>query len=917
MGWQYALGSPTLLLTGLNLYIYCMRETKEKAATTPPFKFRELKVYNSTEYLWDNVKKYRQVFDRYETAYVYCELTLFNKRFDEEDWSLRVDLKCFASDDSGKTEICTLSLDKEVSKFDPIVYLREGWGNQKNGNFWKAGTYCWEAYIQGQKVGSKYFYVIEAAADDDDDGDGEEDEYGPGFLTSKSRVADRYLELQSVRLYEGPYDDVSEDDRTYLRQFSGQETRYVYLQLSFRNLQPDRTWHLELFTKFHNEARELKGQVCRLQQVQAGQETIQLTAGWGAANPNLWREDHYTADLVFLDSLLASVPFTVSDEALEGLPAVYLPGSDYPTLLHHEAEDADSFERIMGKLDALIGLQEVKQQVRDHAVYIRFLQLRKKRGFEMDSGIEVHAIFSGNPGTGKTTVARMMGKLYKKMGLLSIGHTVVADRVDLVGEYIGQTAPKAREVIESARGGVLFLDEAYSLARSNDDGKDFGREVIEILVKEMSNGAGDLAVIVAGYTEEMNRFLDSNTGLKSRFKHHYEFRNFLPQELSRIADYAAEQLGISLTPEAKGALDEIIVQAFRNRDRTFGNARFVHDLIEKAKVRMALRLMEQDETGTTLSDERLSTVEWVDIRKIQHSSQDERPAIPVNEALLQSALAELDSLVGMDHIKDQISELVRLVRYYRKTGRDVLNAFNLHTVLVGNPGTGKTTVARILATLFNALGILERGHIVETDRQGLVAGYVGQTAGKTAKVIEQALGGMLFIDEAYALTQTTSSQRGDFGDEVIQTLLKRMEDHRGEFFVCVAGYPDNMDTFLKANPGLSSRFDNVLRFEDYTPAQLVDIAGRMLKKGEAQLTPPAKAHLVKYLNFLYKFRDAYFGNARTVRQIVTDILRRHDLRLAAEHGRTRKGRAKILKVDVEHLKLDTKELSIQRKRIGF
>ncbi len=890
-----------------------MRETKEQAATTPPYKFRELKVYNSTEYLWDNVKKYRQVFDRFETAYIYSELSLFNKRFDDEDWSLRVDLKCFSSGESGRTEICTLSIDKEVSRFDPIVYLREGWGNQKTGNFWKAGTYCWEAYILGQKVGSKYFYVIEAA----DDAEDEEEDNDPEVLTGKPRVADQYLKLQSVRLYEGPYDDVSEDDRVYLRQFSSQETRYIYLQLSFQNLQPDRDWHLELFTKFHNEAREMKGQVCRLQQVRVGQETIELTAGWGAANPNLWREDHYTADLVFLDSLLASVPFTVTDEAAEGLPVVYLPGSDHPTLLPTEPEDADSFERIMGKLDELIGLQEVKQQVRDHAVYIRFLQLRKQRGFEMDSGIVVHAIFSGNPGTGKTTVARMMGKLYNKMGLLSIGHTVVADRVDLVGEYIGQTAPKAREVIESARGGVLFLDEAYALARSNDDGKDFGREVIEILVKEMSNGAGDLAVIVAGYTEEMNRFLDSNTGLKSRFKHHYEFRNFLPQELSRIADYAAERLGIVLTVEAKGLLNQVIVQAFRNRDRTFGNARFVHDLIEKAKIQMALRLMEHDDTGSSLSDERLSTVELVDVRNTQQSGQDERPTIPVNEALLKATLSELDALVGMDHIKRQISELVSLVRYYRKTGRDVLNAFNLHTVLVGNPGTGKTTVARLLATLFNALGILERGHIVETDRQGLVAGYVGQTAGKTAKVIDQALGGLLFIDEAYALTQTSTSQRGDFGDEVIQTLLKRMEDHRGEFFVCVAGYPDNMETFLKANPGLSSRFDNVLRFTDYTPAQLVDIAGRMLKKRQAQLTPPARAHLVNYLNFIYKFRDAYFGNARTVRQIVIDVLRRHDLRLAGELGRPRKGRAKILKVDVEHLKLDPKELSIQRKRIGF
>lgn len=893
-----------------------MRETKEQnhVAKPQPFKFKELKVYNSTEYLWDNAKKYRQVFDRYETGYIYAELSLFNKFFDEQDWSLHVELKCFAVDENNRRELCTLTLDKEVSKFDHTIYLREGWGNQKKGTFWKAGTYYWEAYIEGDKVGSKYFYVIDIA----DQNPVEDFDHSPTD-TDEERISDYYVALKSIKLYEGPYDDVAEDDRNYLRQFSSQETRYIYIELLLRNLQPHQEWQLELFTKFRNQAGELKGQVSRLQQVRSGQEEIKITAGWGAANPSLWYEDQYTVSVIFLDCLLASVPFTVSDEVIAGTPAVYLPGSERPVVLGPDEDEPESFEQIIFKLDRLIGLQGVKQQVRDHAVYIRFLQLRQRRGFQMDTGIDVHAIFSGNPGTGKTTVARMMGKLYRKMGLLSSGHTVVADRVDLVGEYIGQTAPKTREVIERARGGVLFIDEAYALARSNDDGKDFGREVIEILVKEMSNGPGDLAVIVAGYTEEMQRFLDSNTGLKSRFKHHYEFRNFLPQELSLIADYTAEELGLLVTLEAKARLDKIITQAFRDRDRSFGNARYVHDLVEKAKIQMALRLMADDETGAVYSNEQLSTIELIDVEGISQLTHTERPAIPVNEPLLETTLAELDQLVGMEDIKTQIKELVSLVRFYRKSGRNVLNAFHLHTVLVGNPGTGKTTIARILATLYNALGVLERGHIIETDRQGLVAGYVGQTAEKTAKVIEESIGGVLFIDEAYALTQSNSGQRGDFGEEAIQTLLKRMEDQRGEFFVCVAGYPDNMDSFLKANPGLSSRFDKVLHFQDYTPEQLVQIAERMFALSKARLTPPALQHLSDYLSFLYKFRDSYFGNARTVRQLVLDIVRRHDLRCAAEPTVvTKSGKAtRILKVDVEHLKLDTKELTIQRKRIGF
>lgn len=876
----------------------------------PPYKFKELKVYNSTEYLWENVKKYRQVFDRFETAYIYTELSLFNKNFDLEDWSLRVELKCFSIIEGEQTEICSLTIEKEISKFDNVIYLREGWGNQKQGTFWQCGTYYWEAFIKGQKVGSKYFYIIEPG---DNTSEALDDDWEP------KESVEKYLELVTARLYEGPYDDVMDADRVFLKEFAVKETRYVYLELSFRNLQPEEEWHLELFTKFHNQARELKGQVIRLQQVKKEQDIVKVTAGWGAANPNLWRANSYTADIVFLDNLIASIPFIVDDEAIPGYPSVYLPGKENSLILAPKTEEPDdTFEDIMARLTALTGLHEVKRQVREHAVYIRFLQLRQKRGFEMDKGMDVHSVFIGNPGTGKTTVARMMGQLYCKMGLLSSGHTVVADRVDLVGEYIGQTAPKTREVIDRARGGVLFIDEAYALARSNDDGKDFGREVIEILVKEMSNGAGDLAVIVAGYPDEMKRFLDSNTGLKSRFKHNYDFRDFLPQELSTIADYAAKQQGVTLTLTAKARIDEIITKAYRNRDRSFGNARYVHDLVEKAKVQMALRLMADEEKAAKLTAEQLSTIEIDDVNRIKGLKKKEPPAIPINDDMLKEALAELDSLIGMENIKRQLHDLVSLVRYYRQIGRDVLNSFHLHTVLIGNPGTGKTTVARILAKLYNALGILERGHIVETDRQGMVAGYVGQTAEKTAKKVDESIGGVLFIDEAYSLTQK-SSQRGDFGDEAIQALLKRMEDRRGEFFVCVAGYPDNMDVFLKANPGLSSRFDKTLRFEDYPPEQLMEIAERMFSDQNAQLTPAAGKHLNAYLKFLHKYRDSFFGNARSVRKIVIDVLREHDLRRSSEDvkGEDKGKKIRILKSDVEHLKLDTKELSIQRKRIGF
>lgn len=862
------------------------------------FKFKDLRVYASTEWLADNKKKYRQVFDRFETSFVYAELSFYNKLFDVEDWEIQVELHCYMVK-KGKTEICKLDLKRKVSRYDNIVFVREGWGNKQEGSFWKKGTYYWEAWVEGEKAGSKYFYIEDAGK-------------------PVRKFDNPYLQIQAVKLYEGPYDDVIEEERNYYKKFSSEETRYIYLEIILKNLNPARSWHCELFAKFYNDARELKGQVVRLVKIDKRQDFVKLTAGWGSNVKGSWRRDFYTAEIVFLDRLLAVVPFEVDLEYEEGLSSVWLPTKSTPMLLSQVDDLNLTFEDVMSEMEALIGLDAIKQQVRDHAKYIQFLQLRKEKGFEEDEDINVHSVFIGNPGTGKTTVAKMMGKLYFKMGLLSKGHVHEVDRVDLVGEYIGQTAPKVKEAIERARGGVLFIDEAYALARAQDDTKDFGREVIEILVKEMSNGKGDIAVIVAGYPKEMKHFLDSNPGLKSRFKHNFEFTDYLPQELSRIAEFACQRMNVKLTAAAKTKVDEIIVEAFRKRDRSFGNARFVFDLIEKGKINLGLRIMAQDNPGS-LSTEMLETVELADVEKIDWKTQRQIPAIPVDEALLLKSLQELDRLIGMPGIKAQIHELVRLVRYYKETGKDVLKSFSLHTVFIGNPGTGKTTVARILTQIYKALGVLERGHMVETDRQGLVAGFVGQTAIKTAEKIDESLGGVLFIDEAYALTMRSGGAHGDFGDEAIQTLLKRMEDLRGEFYVFAAGYPENMESFLKANPGLSSRFDKILKFEDYSPEELMQIALGMIDEKGLYLSPEAEEYLRGYLRFLYEYRDRFFGNARTIRSVVNEVVKNQNLRLASVQKSDRlPDSEKIIAFDdVSILTMDKSDFLFNKKSMGF
>ena len=234
---------------------------------------------------------------------------------------------------------------------------------------------------------------------------------------------------------------------------------------------------------------------------------------------------------------------------------------------------------------------------------------------------------------------------------------------------------------------------------------------------------------------------------------------------------------------------------------------------------------------------------------------------------LEGLLKELDGLVGLQRVKADVRQLINFLKVQKmRDEKGMLPVpISRHLVFYGNPGTGKTTIARLLAQVYRSLQILSRGHLIESDRGDLVAGYVGQTALKVKEVVRQALGGVLFIDEAYALN---SEGRGnDFGQEAVETLLKLMEDHRHDFVVIVAGYTEKMEEFISSNPGLRSRFTRFLQFEDYTPEQLVEIFNGFCARASFKLTPDAEKGLLELFQFLSLARDESFGNARTARNL--------------------------------------------------
>jgi SpoVK/Ycf46/Vps4 family AAA+-type ATPase len=528
--------------------------------------------------------------------------------------------------------------------------------------------------------------------------------------------------------------------------------------------------------------------------------------------------------------------------AARGTP---LDGTSLRPWISSPVPDAGGVWERLGKMPGLDGVKRHLEKLQARLAADAQLRAEGLADAEAGSG---HLVFTGNPGTGKTTVARLVGEMYRDLGLLSRGHVVEAAASDLVSAYQGDTAIKTSAVIDRALDGVLFIDEAYQLS---DQQAGFGKDAIDTLLKRMEDDRDRLVVIAAGYPAKMEEFLDANEGLRSRFPvaNVIEFADYDPPTLASIALARLRAQGLTWTPALERDLRAVIEGLYRTRRPGFGNARTMREVCDEVVSSWAERVAP-------------------DIRQPADSGDiPQRLAVYLDRGVPDMAelLGELDAMTGLRPVKDEIRQLVSQIALKQRRGRGG-KAVAPHMLFLGPPGTGKTTVARLAGRIFQALGLLVKGHVHEVGRVDLVAGYIGQTAIKTTGQIEKALDGILFIDEAYSLSAAgAGGTGGDFGREAIDTLVAQMENLRGRI---AAGYPGPMGEFLATNPGLASRFTERIDFPDYDGAELLEILCSMAAQEEYIITPAARDKALAWFESQRRANPGSFGNGRAARGLL-------------------------------------------------
>lgn len=511
-----------------------------------------------------------------------------------------------------------------------------------------------------------------------------------------------------------------------------------------------------------------------------------------------------------------------------------------------------SIDEIYEKIDQYVGMEFVKDLFKNIRYEVLDTIDSKKRGIKPEAYPD-HYIFSGNPGTGKTTVGKMIGEFYHMMEVLGGAETLFVDASDIIGNHVGDSKNKIVEVMQKAidHNQVLYIDEAYQISESA-----YGNEIIGAMMTKMTENADDFKVIFGMYSNKVEDFLKMNSGLERRLRV-VQFPDYNPEQLLEIFDRTIKSQGCSITEEAHERVKLILTHKYNVRGEDFGNAGEIKKMVIDMK---RLRL------------DRTYSADNEDVDRYQYILED----IPVdllkmvegqvNPKSLDDIMEELNQQIGMSDLKDIIIQKQEELIFAQKSGEPTDDIRPGYYFFVGNPGTGKTTSAKLFAECLHQLGIVKTNNFHSCTAKDLIGQYVGETDKKTYALLQKSNNSVLFIDEAYSLSYADSHSDTNFKKEALEQIIAFMDEpeHRKNCCIILAGYEKDMQGLYKSNSGMRSRIEEV-HFKDYTADETYDIFALFCKKGGFTISEDVREIYVPVFEELKKLE--YFSNGRTARTI--------------------------------------------------
>ena len=551
----------------------------------------------------------------------------------------------------------------------------------------------------------------------------------------------------------------------------------------------------------------------------------------------------------------------------------------------------------MAELDELIGLGKIKTKVKDFLYSIKLARRRMELGLPTDMP-RLHMAFLGNPGTGKTTVAEIIGKVFASWGILSGGRVIRTEKSQMVGQFIGETEFKMTNLLARARGNILFIDEAYQLVEGGE--KDHGRIVMNSLLTELGKDNLDMVVIMAGYTAPMKRLLESNEGIESRFPNVFNFEDYTTDELLEIGKLMIRKQGFTLTEGAAENMRQIIQEESDKPSPRFGNGRFINNLLQN-EILATLGARTAKLKNPTKED--LSTIlpEDVVVGKAQKD-------VVFDDVAIDAALAKLDSLAGLNEVKIAVHDFVSSARYLHSIGEPYVGKGLLSWRFVGNSGTGKSTVAEIMAQILKGMRLIASSHITEIKGERIFGVSELDCDTVLKEAVKRACNGLIFIDVD---DPKFTSERATYARyaELIRLKVKELTVEAGGECALILAELDSPNAAVSEQLYEAGvyEFDHTLVFRDFTPEEIFGILEYCLRKYKVSFSDEAREHMLHYLTSMRAHINA---NARTMKLLSRAIYQKVILRESTSSPAPDKHIVEL--ADVKMLKWDGK-----KGKIGF